>query len=220
MGMSLEDVLQRTKIEGKDSLDQFSQVRENFVRDICREITTSLNFNWLEEIITITSSADGTWVNLPTNVLKIAGVMINNRPLQPISEELYFKMITRLVPTNSGDKAFYRSRWYDVTRRKQITFVGVSTGTTVTLLIRKFYDDPGKLPDELEEAVVQGTLFKFNSFLEGDDTQVAITHYQRYQGILKQLYDMTDEQLIDDDADRVMTNDEIENIRSYPYVMP
>lgn len=218
MGMSYEDILARTKVEGKDSLDQYAQLRGDYIRDICREMTTAFNFSWLNEVITVTSAGDGVWVDLPTSTLKICGFSIDNKPVQPISETMYFKSITTIVPVTAGQKTYYRERWNDNTKRKQITTVGVDAGVTITILVKKFFDDPGKMPPELEEAVVQGTLFKFLTFMEGEDTSVAVLHQQRYAGIMQQFFHIADAEILDDDDDRVRTNDEITNFRAMPYL--
>lgn len=218
MAMTLESILARTREEGKDTLDKMSTLRENYIRDICREITTTYNFNWLEEVITVTSQGDGSWVNLPETTLRLLGVVCDNKPISPISEEMYFKSITLTQPAYVGQQVKYRERWNEDTRRRQITTVGADTaGLTLNLLVRKYYDTPDNMPPELEEAVVQGALFKFFIHMEGDDTQIALLHQKRYSGILNQLYLVSDMEMQDDDDDRVRTNDELEDMRATPY---
>lgn len=216
MGMALGEMVQRVKAEGKDSLGLHQSRIEDFIRDICRELTTTFNFFWLTSITTITTT--GTWQDLDKDVLKIIGVTISNQTVRPISEEEYFKAVANISPSYSGDLAYYRIQWDSSTKRKEINFVNVDTGTSVTLLVRKYYDAPDKLPPEFEEVIVQGALFKLTAFLEGDDSTTSGKHEKRYRELANQMYYLADEELQNEgDYDRVKTADEMEILRSTPY---
>jgi hypothetical protein len=212
MGMDLDSILSRVKVEGKDSLGQHLTQRTDFVNDIVREITGTFRFPFLIRTDEITSTT--TWVDLDKDVRNVLCVMVDDKRIDPISEEDYFY---KRQSISNSNRAYYRLRWEKTKKLYQINFVNVDTGTTVELLVRDVWTDPGKLPSEFEEAVVCGALYKYLTFLEGDDLAVALEHKKRYIDLVSQNFNLLADDIRDDENDRILTNDEIEAYRAEYY---
>ena len=210
--MDIGEIRARVVREGKDSLSQHTLTIDNFIRDIVREITGAFRFPFLIRMTDITATSD--WLELDKDLRSILGVLVNDLKVWPISEEKYFLKKKSLGETN---KAFYRMQWDKVAKRYKIKFVNVDAGTTVSLLVRDVWDDPSKLPSEFEEAVVTGAIFKYLTYLEGDDLDVAKVQKIRYAELVNQNYNLLASELQDDEDSRMLTNDEIEYYRNNFY---
>lgn len=206
--MNQNKVLNRVKVEGKDSLDQHTNEIMQYMRDVCRQITTAHPYLWLLSEETITTT--GTWQALDKDIKQIKGAETSDLKINPISEEQYY---FRKNQVTTESKAYYRTRWNTSKRLWEINFINVDASTSINLLVRRIYNDVTKLPDELEEAVVEGTLAKYYMFLEGDDSRIADKHQANYVALVRQDYHLLSAETQDDENDRVLTNDEIENAR-------
>jgi len=202
----------RVKAEGKDSLGQHSTTINNFIADVVREICTTFKFDWLTTDTTVTTT--GTWVNLNASVRAILGADIDGKKVLPIRDQDYF---FRKKSITDSKRAYYRLKYDKDAGLLKINFINVDSGVVVNLLTRNVYSDPTYLPAELEEMIVEGALYKYHRFLEGDDGQTATQYKARYAETVQQYYSFLANQVVDGEDSRVMTNAEIEMERSDYY---
>lgn len=213
----------RIQTEGKDAVDRFGTQRSDFLRDTCIEISTTQEFEWLYEAFDLTVPATKTdWINLDTSFHTVETVVYTNssgekKEFKPLSEhdyvfnqydvinslEGYFRV--RYLPDShadngSGDNLF------------QIAIInGPDTGATIQVLIKKYLTAPEDMPNFLEEAIVKGAVARFLEFQEGDDFQVALHYYNRYQTLLKQEFLQGNNKLRNATPRRAKTVKEIQN---------
>jgi hypothetical protein len=210
------DILQRTKDECKDSTNAYAPQRQNFIGDICREITTTTNFRWLE--VADELPYVDTWVPLPEEVGRLMAVGVGGQPLTPISESEYFKRKYALMQNAIGNnKGYYRFRWNKEDKVFEILPINVDNDTTLDILYRRFLSTPDEFPDYFDEAIVCGVLWKFMAMLEGDDLDAATFQKTRYIEIVKQLELLWNPDVQSDENTRIMTQDEIDSLNSFQY---
>lgn len=195
----------RVKAEGKDSLGQHATTINNFIGDVVREICTTFKFDWLITEDTVVTT--GTWVALDASVRAVLGCDIDSKKVLPLKESDYFFKKKTVI---DGSKAYYRLRYDKTTEVYQINFINVDDGVTVNILTRNVYSDPTYLPSELEEMIVEGALYKYHRFLEGDDGNTAMQYKARYADTVTQYWNFLSMQIVDGEDARVMTNAEIE----------
>lgn len=208
-------ILQRTQDECKDGANQYTAQRQNFIGDICRSITTTVNFRWLEvsaELVYI-----NTWIAMPAEVGRLLAVGVGGKPLTPITESDYFKKKYEITQSVFDKKGYFRFRWNKTTKLFEILPVNVPNSTTLDILYRKFLTTPDEFPDYFDEAIVCGVIWKFSALLEGDDLDVATFQKIRYQELLKQLEDLWNLEVQSDEPQRVMTQDELDQERAFQY---
>lgn len=202
---TLVSLAARVKAEGKDSLGQHSTTINNFIGDVVREICTTFKFDWLFTETTVVTT--GTWVSLDASVRAVLGCDIANKKVLPLKEADYFFKKKSVI---DGSKAYYRLRYNKTAEVYQINFINIDDGVTVNLLTRNVYSDPTYLPSELEEMIVEGALYKYHRFLEGDDGNTALQYKARYADTVTQYWNFLAMQIVDGEDARVMTNAEIE----------
>lgn len=204
MPLVLATLSTRIKVLGKDSNDQYSSQRTEFLKDIVREMTTTFDWKWLYKIQSITVTA--TWQNLPATFQKSKGVIDSaGKRIRYISEEDYF---IRREELNENGIGYYRLQWDDTNAVWQINFVNVTTGTVVELLYKWWTDDVTKMPTSLEEPIVIGALAKFMAMMEGDDAEMARQYRNDFVYLIQQ-HKFGDNDT-GDGPQRMKTNAEIE----------
>ena len=205
MPLVLDSISTRVKILGKDSQNQFSTQRAEFIKDIVREITTTFDWRWLYDSINIT--ATGTWVDLPADYHKLKSVIgPSGLRIRFISEDDYF---IRRQELNQDGMNYYRLKFNSTTGLFQINFVNVDSGTVTEALYKRFTDDVTKIPAPLEEPVVLGATSKFMCMLEGDDNEVARGYRNDFVYLIQQHKFLADNDQ-SDGPQRMKTNSEIE----------
>lgn len=208
---TLADIDLRVKVGGKDALNRFAKEREDFIRDVCIEISTNQEFEWLLETIDITVPATATdWINLPLTYRSTVEVFdTTGAKMTYVSETDY--ACDRYKYNTEFSHGLYRIRWDKDGGRFQIAFVnGPVTGTTMKVLCRKYLDSPEDFPDFMEEVIVRGALYRFLAFQEGDDLETAMLHQTEYTRLTKQTQMLMDNQVVEK-ARRVKTNRELYN---------
>lgn len=214
----------RVKVEGKDSNDQFGTERANFLRDTCIEITTSQDYYWLWETITLTVPAIVTdWFNIASNFHKVETVCYANTAQQSNKQFFTFVRETDVIDqyyqiySGSADGR-YRLRWNESTKAFQMALInGPAAGSSILVLVKKFYNTPESFPDFMEETLKQGTLARFLTMLEGDDLEYGKQIMDEYRTLGKEQEKLGNNE-ISHKTRRAKTNKELdENTRLNQY---
>lgn len=193
MALSDAAILERVRVEGKDAINRFNTERVNMLRDTCREICTTQNYSWLKEIVNHTLPATpGDWVNIDEPHHQVAAIAYTGtvggetrkRYFEFVDEDNYFTENLQL--TDHNRIGYYRLRWDEDNVRWQFALIGGPASGTVEVLQKKIFTASPSFPEFMEEALVQGTLWRFLKFLEGDDLDSALIAKEQYEMLVKQ----------------------------------
>lgn len=219
MALVLATLSARVKVDGKDSSNQFSTQREQYIKDTLREMTMSLDWRFLKKPTTL-SLASG-WISLPSDFKKMLAVMYNNEPLVMLQEEDYFQHAYRFDGNHTEQErtAYYRLKYDAASSLWQISFLNMPTTGTVDYLYQAFTDDVTTVPAMFEEPIVLGATAKFLRLMEGDDMTVADKYEQQFRTQTEQLFSYMDVDRYSNEPDRVKTNAEIEAEYNYRSVL-
>lgn len=188
MALVLADIKERVRVEGKDAIDRFADLHEDFIKETCLEISKSKDFHHFEETVTKTVPSPKTdWFDLDTNFYNTIQVGFlnsdgNMKFLEYVSESDYFFKNYQL---SSDVLGFYRLR-YTSNKWQMCLINGPDAGSTLYILQKTITDDVTKFPDNMKEAIIKGATSRFLKFQEGDDLEMAMTLQEDYFRLLNQ----------------------------------
>lgn len=191
--LTQQDIAYRIRVEGKDSNDQFAEEIDNFIRDACVEISTSQNYYWLNETISVTVPSTITdWIDLDDDFHKVEVVAYNDP--NSGNDVKYFSYVHERDVVNQYNQlyvantcGYYRLRWNADTNTFQICLInGPSAGSSIQILIKKWLKAPEQFPDFMEETLVKGGVGRMCTFLEGDDLEYGKNQLEEYRQLAKQ----------------------------------